>query len=183
MTEFNPQEVIAEHNDFGNVKTYEVHDIHDFDNAMDEIASLDEADKAVRDRYEKQTAPWKAFMEAELAKNEQRRQFLSREVLGFVLDHNDGHTLKSARGSVKVRQVSASAKIVDQAAAVSYAKANGLQDVVKVAETVDAKKLKEATGLMITAGGKVIDKDGQQIDGYEVTPAHTSVKIDSEGMK
>lgn len=181
----NYKDILAEKQQFGEVKTYEVHDIHDFDNAMDELADLDDADKQARDRFEHQVAPWKQFMETELAKNEKRREFLSREVLGYVLDKNDGRSLKSARGSVKVRRVPAGFHVRKtpemQEALIKYAKENGYDDAIKTVETVTGKLKDEAK--LYVAGDKVIDKDGQIVPGYEATPEHVSVKIDREGMK
>lgn len=180
----NYTDILAEKAQFGEVKTYEVHDIHDFDNAMDELADLDTADEQAHDRYDKQVKPWKAFLDATLAQNQKRRDFLQREVLGYVLDHNDGKSLKSARGAVKTRRVPAGVHASNvpemKAELVEYAKQNGYDDAIKVTESVTAK-LKEDAGITV-ADGKVVDKDGQLVPGYEATPEHTSVKFDKEGF-
>lgn len=173
---FDITDILAEKEQFGEVEVHEVHDINDFDNAMDELADLDDADRQAQSRFDTKVKPWQEFLDSELQKNEARREFLKREAYAFVLDHNDDHSLKSARMGVTVRHNGASAKVANKSMLIEYAKQNGLKDLITTTETVDTSKLKKQVGLQVI-GDKAVDDDGQVVPGYEVTPAHVSVRF------
>lgn len=175
-SKFNLDDIIAEKKQFGKVNVHEVKTIDDFDNAMDELADLDNADSQAQSRFDAKVKPWQEFLDGELRKNESRREFLQREAYAFVLDHNDDHSLKSARMGVTVRHNGASAKVANKSMLLEYAKQNDLKDLITTTETVDTSKLKKQVGLQVI-GDKAVDDDGQVVPGYEVTPAHVSVSF------
>ena len=74
---FDVNDILAEKQQFGEVKVHEVYSVSDFDNAMDELADLDDADKQAQARFDAKVKPWKSSSTASSRRSKHGASFCS----------------------------------------------------------------------------------------------------------
>lgn len=158
--------------------------------AMRHVAQIDEEAMALTVQAERW---WEKIDEWHRAKTRTilaRRRFFEAHLERYALDQREAtahlgkrqvKTVTLPSGTVSTRQKAAAAVVVDEAAAIAWARATltfeEQQRVVKVAESVRVADLRAVVDVIVTDHGPLVLYGGEQVPGCDVAPGDTTATV------
>ncbi|WP_203663752.1 host-nuclease inhibitor Gam family protein [Lacticaseibacillus sp. 53-4] len=174
---------------FGAADTKVVTDVGSADWALRKLAELDREDKEDQEEASKHITEWTDWRDHMLESRQSFRDFLTHELTAYATNKrvaDPKYKLTVPGGVVSFTHYKPKVAVGDADAALKFVKDNWDEKeqagVIKVTEKLQLTPFKKA---LKVAGDKVVDADGQPVEGVMVEPEHESISIkpNSEAVK
>lgn len=174
---------------FGAAETRVVKDVGSANWALCKLAELDQQDKTDEKDANDEIAKWTEWLAKSKESRQSSRDFLNHELTAYASNNREAdpkYKLNVPGGVVSFTHYKPKVAVSNADAALEFVKKNwdekDRESVIKVTEKLQLTPFKKALKI---AGDKVVDADGQPVEGVTVEPDHETINIkpNSEAVK